>query len=135
MSSPSPAWRLLHRFDPTILRHPGRRVGIYELSASTGSEITEEVWEDFDNAASLSQLVWLQGEERVSLTWSESALEACYYNTPGARDIVVFELPVNVDDALAFGIRIRLDTGTFLTLESVVDGRRWRHVEYREGTG
>ena len=136
--TPFPEWKLLQRFDPVTLNHPGRRFGIYEIP-SDKSKMVDEILEDFNDPSILSQLQWQQGAEKASATIAESALTIAYPNTPKIADAVFFDLPLNVDlkGNLALLLHIRLAPGSYLTMESIVDGQYWRppHLNYYQGTG
>lgn len=136
--APLPDWKLLQRFDPVILRHPGRRIGIYEVPSSANSEV-DETLEEFNDPAILSRLVWQQGADKASATIAKSALTITYPNTPEVRDTVFFDFPLSIDlkEALAVLLRVKLALGSYLTLETVVDGQHSRPVNlnYYQGTG
>jgi 4-amino-4-deoxy-L-arabinose transferase-like glycosyltransferase len=136
--TPLPDWKLLQRFDPATLHHPGRRFGIYEVP-SDNSRVMDEILEEFSDPAILSRLVWQQGADKASATIAESVLTIVYSNTQGVADAVFFDLPLNIDlrEALALLLRVKLAQGSYLTLETVVDGQYWRPVNlnYYQGTG
>jgi hypothetical protein len=99
----------------------------------------DEILEEFNDPAILSRLVWQQGADKASVTIAESVLTIVYSNTQGVADAVFFDLPLNIDlrEALALLLRVKLAQGSYLTLETVVDGQHWRPVNLNsyQGTG
>ncbi len=136
--APLPEWKLLQRFDPVTLNHPGRRFGIYEIP-SDKSKVVDEILEDFNDPGILSRLQWQQGAEKATATIAESALTIAYPNTPKVADVVFFDFPLNIDlkGGLALLLHIRLALGSYLTMETIVDGQYWcpPYLNYYQGTG
>jgi hypothetical protein len=82
--TPLPDWKLLQRFDPATLHHPGRRFGIYEVP-SDNSRVMDEILEEFNDPAILSRLVWQQGADKASATIAESVNNRIFEHSGGCR--------------------------------------------------
>ncbi len=136
--SPRNNWRLRIRFDPETLGHPGRRIGVYDIPKERGP-LTREYLEDFEASTSADYLRWRFGRDKAQVKLSGGQLHVQIDNTAGVRDLVAFELrlPANLTNAVALLVRILLERGSFLTLESIVDGSYSRPLDlnYLKGNG